>query len=612
MAKVVPKGITTSDSCYDVLYRFPSNEIKVASSRLFMNLTPDQLTVRPNNELCLTWIIDGIEFYILTSPKNQNCIGFYRVSVKGSPKDTGMSAGYVKIEVVPESAYSEADTGKLCAGRMVVTAPSEPGMYEIRFLLNYFKYASLHRECQTFGALEHEMQALRIRSFNEKRVITNALNKFNIHDANNSARKWLVNMIKKAVDGLLSTGKMMYGMKEDSEIMLENVGAELKRGLESQLSADQELLRCIVRPLAGTAFFDILLVALDSSSHINDQLDSIILPVATDEDLKKIKEKRINKYYQHTLLPLDAEIRKAAGIYQSNLTYLALEYLQRESLCGFHDLVDDIVLTHELLVTTIDQIVNDVASSCITLYEKSICEAIDNVVSSYDDECKAVLQHIEPLLLDLCRNHMQQIVRAFLDTDHNPNHCGLKWESSLVLGARHKLEELKSRENDPLADNEDSSAILKPPERDSVTPVTLHHIIVRKWIIPLLTRKIHVNLRQRYARAVSKSFISPSAWWPPSQFLPCTASKRTIKPWDFPSMWATPMPSPLYFIREGQDRKRREDERAARGEDDDRDQDEGFIVEDEEGETDGEEELQNGEDNDDENDEDDNEDRYDY
>lgn len=86
------------------------------------------------------------------------------------------------------------------------------------------------------------------------------------------------------------------------------------------------------------------------------------------------------------------------------------------------------------------------------------------------------------------------------------------------------------------------------------------------WITPLLIRKSLANSRQRYERAVSKSFFPRQ---PGGRRLLVTASTHTINPWGFSFMWATPMASAIYFMLEAQ---RREAAGTQHDEDDHRDQ----------------------------------------
>lgn len=356
---------------------------------------------------------------------------------------------------------------------------------------------------------------------------------------------------------------------EYGEFLFGRLKRKLQRGLQSPSPVFQQRLALMIAPLQRNAFMEVLLVALTSNAQANDQLASITFTPPTEEDEKNAG---LNKYRDMTLLPSDKRVLMAGDV---GFRMLALSYLRQESLCGFHDFVDDVVLTHAQLLKTVDQIMKDLSSSCVTLYESAIKRAIEAMMVEADAKgLKNVLQGIDVLLEDLCRNHMQSIVRSFLETDCK---SGLRWKGP-PKGTLERLNALRSSTALPTADetpidltiadwdnqasdDSDNQLVLK---RDSLTPVTRQHIAVRRWIFPRLTRKLMANFRQRYARMMNGNL--PIVMELARAVTSCLHPGLALAGNPFPNHRDMRTGSPLYFMGEAKanrpsgDRKDPEDE----------------------------------------------------
>ncbi|KAF1324591.1 hypothetical protein FI667_g9841, partial [Globisporangium splendens] len=330
--KVSPAGEQSQH--YEILDRFCSNPISIGTFSIFMNLTCDIPLVGANEVTNLSWIIYGVPYRILSNSKSRNCIGFYKV------EDTG---GCAKIEIIPTSAYLEVEGSEPCPGRMTVTAPKEPGVYEIRFLFNFFKKAQLHSQCQVFGDLEDQMQQLRIRSFFEKRSLTEEIQKFAVREpkpwgiARMNTYAWLKSMLlstlrepaaKSVMESTSEYGAFLYG----------RLKSKLNEGLKSKSTVYQRRIRQMIAPLYLNGFMEVLQVSLASNSQMNDQLASITFISPTEDD---IKHEGLNPLRDALLLPKDDELLLYGT---SSFHHQARNYLNRKSLCGYHDFIDDTVL----------------------------------------------------------------------------------------------------------------------------------------------------------------------------------------------------------------------------------------------------------------------------
>jgi hypothetical protein len=176
------------------------------------------------------------------------------------------------------------------------------------------------------------------------------------------------------------------------------------------------------------------------------------------------------------------------------------------------------------------------------------------------------------LLEDLCRNHIQSIVRSFLETDCK---SGLRWKGP-PKGTLERLNALRSSTALPSGDDDgpidltsdaNNQAVDRPlvPARDSLTPVTRQHIAVRRWIFPRLTRQLMGNFRQRYARMISGNL--PMMVDMARSVMSCIhPGSMSLVGNPFPNHRAGGTLSPLYFMGEARanrpagDRKDPEDE----------------------------------------------------
>uniref|UniRef100_K3WK55 Uncharacterized protein n=1 Tax=Globisporangium ultimum (strain ATCC 200006 / CBS 805.95 / DAOM BR144) TaxID=431595 RepID=K3WK55_GLOUD len=475
---------------YEILDRFCSNPISIGTFNIFMNLTCDIPLVGANEVVNLSWIIYGVPYRILSNSKSRNCIGFYKV------EDTGACT---KIEIIPTSAYLEVGESEPCPGRMTVTAPKEPGVYEIRFLFNFFKKAQLHRQCQVFGDLEDQMQQLRIRSFFEKRSLTEEIQKFAAREpkpwgiARMNTYAWLKSMLLSTLREPVAKS-VMESTSEYGAFLYGRLKSKMNEGLKCKSPIYQRRIRQMIGPLYLNGFMEVLQVALASNSQMNDQLASITFISPTEDD---IKHEGLNPFRDALLLLKDDELLLYGT---SSFHHQARNYLKRQSLCGYHDFIDDIVLNQAQLLQTLDQVMKNVSSSCVTLYESAIVKAVEAMMGEAEAMSLGnVLQGINAILTDLCRNHIQSMVRAFVETDCRTGMRKLK----APIGTLERLQALRRgfvHMEDLMVDVENYG----PTPRDGgFVPVTRQHIAIRRWIKPRLERKITIILRQRHARLLS-------------------------------------------------------------------------------------------------------------
>ncbi|GLD93149.1 hypothetical protein PINS_up001741 [Pythium insidiosum] len=499
-----------------------------------MNLTCDQPLVGAREQLNLSWIIYGVSYSILSNPKIRNCVGFYKI-------DNTNNVVCSRIEIVPPSAYLQSDDNEPCPGRMLVTAPREPGVYEIRFLFNFFKKAQLHRQCQVFGDLEDEMQQLRIRSFYEKRAVTEELRRFSLKEpkmwgiARMNTFVWLKSMLISTLREPVKNS-VMESTTEYSEFLIGRLKKKLQQGLESPSRVFQRRISNMVAPLKLNGFMDVLMVALQSNSQMMDQLASITFISPTDEDEKK---RGLNAARDSLLLPSDRDLLVFGTM---AFRPMAMNYLNRPSLCGYHDFVDDIILNHGQMMQTKDQVMNNLSSSCVALYESAIIAAVDAMMQDAKVLNLAnALQNVDVMLADLCRNHLQNVIRALLETDCR---TGRRWPGQ-PEGSYERIATLRVGNVPPDADDVKDNQEEEPQMPGGLSPITREHIALRRWIRPKLERKIVTLLKQRHARLMSGNLPILQ------QFLvSCLRPGLSLAGSPFPNHRAMKTASPLYFLEE--------------------------------------------------------------
>ncbi|KAJ0402767.1 hypothetical protein P43SY_009711 [Pythium insidiosum] len=531
-AKVAPAE--TANKLYEILERFVSNPIQIGTFNIFMNLTCDQPLIGAREQLNLSWIIYGVSYSILSNPKIRNCVGFYKI-------DNANNVVCSRIEIVPPSAYLQSDDNEPCPGRMLVTAPRDPGVYEIRFLFNFFKKAQLHRQCQVFGDLEDEMQQLRIRSFYEKRAVTEELRRFALKEpkmwgiARMNTFVWLKSMLISTLREPVKSS-VMESTTEYSEFLIGRLKKKLQQGLESPSRVFQRRISNMVAPLKLNGFMDVLMVALQSNSQMMDQLASITFISPTDEDEKK---RGLNAARDSLLLPSDRDLLVFGAM---AFRPMAMNYLNQSSLCGYHDFVDDIILNHGQMMQTKDQVMNNLSSSCVALYESAIIAAIDAMMQDAKVLNLAnALQNVDVMLADLCRNHLQNVIRALLETDCR---TGRRWpgqpEGSYERIAALRIGNVPPDPDDVQSNQEDDVQI-----PGGLCPITREHIALRRWIRPKLERKIVTILKQRHARLMS-------GYMPIIQQLlvSCLRPGLSLAGSPFPNHRSMKTASPLYFLEE--------------------------------------------------------------
>ncbi|DBA02386.1 TPA: hypothetical protein N0F65_007205 [Lagenidium giganteum] len=475
---------------YEILEKFTSNEISIGTFNIFMNLTCDQGLVGANQTLNLTWIIYGIDYLALASSKLKHCIGFYKIDDK---KEDTLS----KIEIIPSSAYLEVNGNQACPGRMIVTSPREPGMYEIRFLFNFLKNPQLHRQCQVFGELEDQMQYLRIRSFYEKRAVSEEIRKFGMKEptalgiARMNAHSWLrsmlLSMLREPVDPAI-----LESTSEYSDFLQGRLQTRLKLAVASSSKKYQRSLRRIVSPFQLNSFMEVMLSALNNNAQLNDQLASITFLSPTEDDEKHWES---NPLREQMLLPRDSDLMRFGTM---GFKIQAKQYLRRKSLCGYFDLIDDTYLNQQQMRDTVKTTFDNLSSSCVTLFESCITRAIEDLEAEAELlGLSNALAGIGVILADRCRNHIQSILRAFLETDC---YTGKRWPGP-PKAAHSRMQRLRMGS---VAGAEDE-AILDAPGAGPAgfAPITREHIAVRRWIFPKLIQKIMGIFKQRHARLLS-------------------------------------------------------------------------------------------------------------
>lgn len=532
--KVTPMSEQSKN--YEILDRFCSNTISIGTFNIFMNLTCDIPMIGANETVNLSWIIYGVPYSVLSNSKSRNCVGFFKVEGSG---------GCSKIEIIPTSAYLEVEDSVPCPGRMLATAPKEPGVYEIRFLFNFFKQAQLHRQCQAFGELEDQMQHLRIRAFFEKRSLTDEIRKF----ADQEPTPWGIarmNTIVWLKSMLLSTLRepvdksIMESTNEYSAFLYGRLKSKLTKGMASSSKIYQRRIRKMIAPLYLSGFMNVLQAALTSSSQINDQLASIVFISPTEEDEKNMG---LNRMRDSLLLPSD---EKLLFFRPASFRFLAKNYLNQPSLCGYHDFVDDIILNHTQLLNSVDQVMKNMSSSCVTLYESAIESARVELMKEADALGKQnAMQGIDDVLVDLCRNHIQSIVRAFVETDCR---TGRRWGGP-PAGTFERLADL--RRGSIQASISIPVDVFTPLAPGGCAPVTRQHIAVRRWIRLHLERKIVMILKQRHARLLNGNY---AIFKQILQIIPsCFGQSMSLVGNPFPAYRSDGSKSALYFLEESKD-----------------------------------------------------------
>lgn len=595
---------------YEILDRFSSNEISIGTFNLFMKLTCDVPLVGANETVNLSWVIYGVPYSIMSDPNSRNCVAFYKVEGCATEGCGGCS----KIEIIPTSAYVEVPDHEPCPGRMLAVAPKEPGIYEIRFLFNFFKKAQLHRQCQVFGDLEDQMYQLRIRSFFEQRTLTDELQRFATREpklwgvARMNTYAWFKAMLLSTIREPVKDS-VVESTSEYSRFLYGRLQSKLTKGLKTNSKVYQRRLWKMVAPLNCKGFMNVLLAALASNSQMNDHLASIVFISPTEED---IKNEGLDPLRDSLLLPKDSELLR---IGPSGFRLMAENYLSQVSLCGYHDFVDDIVLNHGQIQKAVDQVMKNLASTCVALYESSIKSAAAELMKEVERLGKEnAMQGIDATLIDLCRNHIQSIVRAFVETDCR---TGLKWEGApsgtserLAALRRGSLRAIAPIETDPFAPVASPSASpVDPPAASPVDlpvdppvdppvdrpaaplaasstatsdapnfciPVTRQHLAVRKWIRPHLQQKLISILRQRHARLLQGNTLIAKEILSNLPMVPtCCGTRLLLVGAPFPPYKANANRSALYFLKESRGHREREaKEESFEDEDEDEDEEE--------------------------------------
>ncbi|TMW63398.1 hypothetical protein Poli38472_002339 [Pythium oligandrum] len=533
-SKVTP--VKTAPEKYEILERFVSNPVQIGTFNLFMNLTCDQPLVGARQKLNLSWTIYGVGYSTLSDPLCRNCVGFYKV-------DNTNTAACSRVEIIPTSAYLQAADSDPCAGRMMVTSPSEPGIYEIRFLFNFFKEAQLHRQCQVFGILEDEMQQLRIRSFYEHRALTEELRKFALREpkmwgvARMNTFAWLKAMLLSTIREP-APAATMESTTEFAKFLYVRLKKKLQQGLENPSSVYQRRISQMVAPLRLGSFIQVLAVALQSNSQVNDMMASVSFISPTEEDEQK---RGRNPARDSLLLASDNELLRYGNI---SFCPLAASYLNRPSLCGYHDFVDDILLNHGQLILTVEQVMNNVSTSCVALYESAIVDAIAEMkVVAKELNLGTAMQGIYVILTDICRSHIQSIVRALLETDCR---TGRRWPGR----SEHMHDRIIALRAGTLPPEDEIFEIpaIYPQLPGGDAPLTRQYVALRRWIRPKLQRKIVNILKQRYARLLDGNMLILM-----EMSRACYRPRPSLVGVPFPDYRRMKTDSSLYFLAESRD-----------------------------------------------------------
>ncbi|KAF0694759.1 Aste57867_14357 [Aphanomyces stellatus] len=504
---------------FDPLNKFCSNAVAVGTFDLFIRLSSDSPLLWAGQAVNLSWNIYGVSYDILAHPNNKNCIAFYRV------RDLHNARNCAKLDVVPPSAFFPNHGNGPVTGRMMVTSPPDAGMYEIRFLFNYFHAAKLHRRCQVFGLLEEHMQHERISNLFLKRDMAQSLGLLHHQEPTvwNTALlqtyAWYHPiLLHLLVASATASSDVLEHPARFSRAMLDELNHQCDELVRLDNRRLQSCLESMLKPLWTPRFLDFLAASFDRSKDMTALAKSFNFVSPTDPSAEAYVAHQVELYRVHhpdklrarkssaaaathepttdsattnqqpdnnhadddvqilvRLLHNDADVLKYGP---SAFEQMALDYLGTTSyLPGHVDLLDDLVLGHHALLTAANLILDNAAITCCALYEPAIENAVQGFYRHAKDERKLGLFHdMQVSLKDGCRRHIGELIRAAFQTDVRTGE---------LYGGWHL----------------DETATHCTMRGMSV----LMHKALRNWIQPKLVKHIMKTLSRRYADLTSSN-----------------------------------------------------------------------------------------------------------
>ncbi|OQR83153.1 hypothetical protein ACHHYP_15043 [Achlya hypogyna] len=420
------KAVEPARADYEPLAKFTSNKIAIGTFDLFIRLTSDAPSVWANEAVNLSWEIYGVDYKVLSHPSNKNCIAFYKV------RDIHDTRLCTKIEIVPPSAFLQTHgSGGPVSGRMLVRTPAEPGMYEIRFLFNYFHEAKLHRRCQAFGQLEESMQLERVKYLFQRRDLTRSLGLLQHANAGVWAHalvyaySWLHpilgHLLYKHVAADVANNPSLF-----NRAMVTALGAQCHA---LTLLDHPQLQACLARllaPLMSPQFLMFFANAFNGSEEMKAHTAALEL-VSPDDITCEAFLAAKKRSMQRWPAPDTTTVADSTWLLHSdqtlldvgpeNFELLANEYLGRSLLPGRLDILDELLLDNHLLLTGAKLVVESVTTASCSLYEPAIANAVQSFLKKSKQEGKfGLFQDLTVALQDECRNHLQKLVRAVFET----------------------------------------------------------------------------------------------------------------------------------------------------------------------------------------------------
>ncbi|KDO16438.1 hypothetical protein SPRG_18036 [Saprolegnia parasitica CBS 223.65] len=318
---------------------------------------------------------------------------------------------------------------------MLVFTPSEPGMYEIRFLFNYFHEAKLHRRCQVFGQLEEQMQHQRIKYLFQRRDLARTLSLLQQQTLSAwtgalvHTYAWLhpvlSSLLYKPVDDSVVNNPSLY-----TRYMVREVANQLALFAETNDLQLQACIEKLLSPLRSQSFIAFFGDAFNGSEEMRTHAHTIefvspndaIRDVFLDAKTKSIKRwpalgaVSVNEWASPKRWLLhDDKVLLDAG--PEHFEALALEYLSRPLLPGRVDILDEIILDNRALLMTANLVVESVATAACGLYEPAIASVVQSFLKQAKQAGKlGLFQDLAVPLQDEIRNHIQRLIRALFET----------------------------------------------------------------------------------------------------------------------------------------------------------------------------------------------------
>ncbi|RHY33266.1 hypothetical protein DYB32_002215 [Aphanomyces invadans] len=490
------RAVVSKPDDFDPLNKFSSNAVSVGTFDLFIRLSSDSPLMWANQAVNVSWNIYGVAYQVLAHPKNKNCIAFYKV------KDIHNTRKCAKLEIIPPTAFFPNHGSGPVTGRMMVTTPNEPGMYEIRFLFNYFHAAKLHRRCQVFGMLEEKMQTERIANLFIKRDMAQSLNLLHHQEhhvwstAILQAYAWYLPILDRLLAASTTTAPEILEHPAKFATTMMQAFSDTCGYLVSQPSRQlQSCLEQILHPLWTPGFMAFLHSTFSQSrdmvahaksftfvsptdpykdtfvSHQLDMLRAASVPRATTADGAEEPNVELTMV---RLLHDDADLLRYGP---TAFEQMAFDYLDARSyLPGHIDLLDDLILGHSPLLNTASLILDNVAITCCALFEPAVNNAVQGFFRHAKEERKmGLFQEMDVNLKDGCRSHLAKLIRAAFATDTRTGERYGGWQ-------------------------------LEPLEHCTMNGASvLMHRAVRTWMKPRLVKYIMKTLSRRYASLTSSN-----------------------------------------------------------------------------------------------------------